>query len=70
MEAKIEQLKKIQDNIETMIWFLEGVRKEYLEKDGTVSEELDCYKSEGTELQAVIDSLFQEHGSEMLPVKD
>lgn len=71
MKEKIAELKVIKDNIDVIIWMLEGnSSKSDCLADGTVKTELDCYRNEGTDLQRVIDSIIEEHGEEMLPTED
>lgn len=71
MKEKIEELKEIMGNIDTMIWLLEGnSTKSSFTNDGTIGAELDCYDSEGNNLRLVIESIIKEHGAEMLPTED
>lgn len=71
MKEKIAGLKEIMENIDTLIWMLEGnSSKSMLRDGGTVKAETHCYRSEGVDLQKVIDSIIEEHGAEMLPTED
>lgn len=71
MTQKIAELKEIIENIDTLIWLLEGnSQKSRLIDGGTVRTEISCYRNEGTDLQRVIDSIMEEHGDEMLPTED
>lgn len=71
MKEKIEELKEIMGNIDTLIWMLEGnSTKSSIIGDGTIRDEIDCYESEGNNLRLVIDSILKEHGAEMLPTED
>lgn len=71
MKEKIEELKEIMGNIDTMIWLLEGnSTKNSFTGDGTVGDGIGCYESEGNNLRLVIESIIKEHGAEMLPTED
>lgn len=71
MKEKIAELKEIIENVDTLIWMLEGnSNKSMLRDGGTVKAEINCYRNEGADLQKIIDSIIQEHGEEMLPTED
>ncbi|GAB6122317.1 tunnelling fold family protein [Dysgonomonas termitidis] len=69
MKRKIEKLKQIKQDLSNLIELLEGDLhcRQY---DGVLKNELSCYRTEGYDYQNIIDSIFQEHGDEMLPIKD
>lgn len=69
MKKKIEKLKRIRQDLSNMIELLESDFKSQM-YDGLLKNELGCYRTEGYEYQNIIDSIFQEHGDEMLPIKD
>lgn len=71
MNEKIKSLKKILGDLDTMIHIMEGgSRKTDMSSDGTVFGELNCYSDEGQVIQDVLNELFEQHGSEILPTRD
>lgn len=68
MKKKIEELKAIRDNIDIIISMLSGEwQKKYLDGNGTIKEQIDCYDYEGKNLTDLINSIIEEHGSEPCP---
>jgi len=68
MKEKIETLKAIIENVGIMIYILEGnFGSESLDGDGTIKDQISCYRTEGEDLQRVFESIMEEHGNEPCP---
>lgn len=68
MKEKIEQLKAILENLDTLIFIIEGgFDKKDLSGNGTIKEQISVYKSDGEEITNVINSIIEEHGDEPCP---
>lgn len=71
MQEKIKEIRSVLDDLGTMLHILDGnFSKVQMDKDGTLGEELSCYKDLGTELQEILDELFKQHEKEILPTRD
>lgn len=71
MQEKIKEIRSVLSDLDTMLYILDGnFSKSQMDKDGSLGEELSCYKDSGTELQEILDELFKQHEKEILPTRD
>ncbi|MDH6357224.1 hypothetical protein [Parabacteroides sp. PF5-9] len=68
MKEKIELLKVIRENIDTVIYILEGnFGMCNLDGNGTIREQIGCFNKEGDSYTEVFESIINEHGKEQCP---
>lgn len=71
MKDKVNELRTLLSDLDTLIYILSGgFKKAALEGNGTVKEQIACYKTLGTDIQSLIAEILEEHGDDINPFSD
>lgn len=71
MKDKVDELRTLSSDLDTLIYILSGgFKKASLEGNGTVKEQIACYKTLGTDIQSLIAEILEEHGDDINPFSD
>lgn len=71
MKDKVDELRTLSSDLDTLIYILSGgFKKASLESNGTVKEQIACYKTLGTDIQSLIAEILEEHGDDINPFSD
>lgn len=71
MKDKVDELRTLSSDLDTLIYILfGGFKKASLEGNGTVKEQIACYKTLGTDIQSLITEILEEHGDDINPFSD
>ena len=71
MKDKVDELRTLSSDLDTLIYILSGgFKKTSLEGNGTVKEQIACYKTLGTDIQSLIAEILEEHGDDINPFSD
>lgn len=71
MNEKLDELRILSSNLDTLIYILSGsFRKASLDGSGTVKEQINCYKTLGSDIQSVITEIAEKHGDDINPFCD
>ena len=69
MKDKVNELRTLLSDLDTLIYILSGGFKK-TSLDGTVKEQIACYKTLGTDIQSLITEILEENGDDINPSKD
>lgn len=68
LSEKVEELKRCIQSLECVVDILDGRwSKEMIEGGGTITGEIDCFDCTGVDVDQIIKSIINEHGSEECP---
>lgn len=71
MKDKVDELRTLSSDLDTLIYVLSGgFKKAVLEGNGTVKEQIACYKTLGTDIQSLITEILEENGDDINPSGD
>lgn len=71
MKDKVDELRTLSSDLDTLIYILSGgFKKASFEGNGTVKEQIACYKTLGTDIQSLIAEILEEHGDDINPFSD
>ncbi|EYA00752.1 hypothetical protein M087_1659 [Bacteroides fragilis str. S23 R14] len=71
MKDKVDELRILSSDLDTLIYILfGGFKKTSLEGNGTVKEQIACYKTLGADIQSLITEILEEHGDDINPFSD
>ena len=71
MNEKLDELRILSSDLNTLIYILSGsIRKASLDGNGTVKEQINCYKTLGSGIQSVITEIVEKHGDDINPSCD
>ncbi|RGY74487.1 hypothetical protein DXA26_10510 [Bacteroides fragilis] len=71
MKDKVDELRILSSDLDTLIYILfGGFKKTSLEGNGTVKEQIACYKTLGSDIQSLITEILEEHGDDINPFSD
>lgn len=68
MKEKVDELRALSSDLDTLVYILAGgFKKASLDGNGTVREQISCFKAIGTGIQSVINEILEEHGNDINP---
>ena len=71
MKDKVNELRALLSDLDTLIYILSGgFKKTSLEGNGTVKEQIACYKTLGTDIQSLITEILEENGDDINSSRD
>lgn len=71
MNEKLDELRILLNDLETLVYTLSGsFRKASLDGNGTIKEQINSYKTIGSDIQSVITEIAEKYGDDINPSCD
>lgn len=70
MKDKVNELRTLLSDLDTLIYILSGGFKNVTWGNGTVKEQIACYKTLGTDIQSLITEILEENGDDINSSRD